>query len=91
MQDREACCSPPSPGMSCVAAIADARFGFVASFFATTMTASSARTRELLGWTPTGPTLVEDILDGPTRATDTGPASDPSPHAVPARARPLTL
>jgi nucleoside-diphosphate-sugar epimerase len=43
---------------------AGAHFGFVASFFATAMTASSARTRELIGWTPTGPTLVEDILGG---------------------------
>jgi nucleoside-diphosphate-sugar epimerase len=39
-------------------------FGFVASFLAMTMTASSERTRELLAWTPTGPTLVEDILAG---------------------------
>jgi hypothetical protein len=39
-------------------------FGFVASFFAQTMTASAARTRELMSWTPTGPTLVEDILGG---------------------------
>ena len=39
-------------------------FGFVASFFAQTMTASAARTRELMFWTPTGPTLVEDILGG---------------------------
>ena len=39
-------------------------FGFVARFFATTMTASSAATRELLAWEPTGPTLIEDILAG---------------------------
>ncbi len=39
-------------------------FGFVAHFFAMTMTASSDLTRELLGWTPTGPSLVEDILAG---------------------------
>lgn len=37
-------------------------FGFVARFFGMDMSASSARTRELLGWTPSGPTLVEDIL-----------------------------
>ncbi|WP_033338256.1 SDR family oxidoreductase [Catenuloplanes japonicus] len=43
---------------------ADAHFGFVASFFGLDMTASSARTRELLDWTPTGPTLIEDILSG---------------------------
>jgi hypothetical protein len=28
------------------------------------MSASSAHTRELLGWTPSGPTLVEDIEAG---------------------------
>jgi nucleoside-diphosphate-sugar epimerase len=39
-------------------------FGFVGRFFATDMSASSARTRELLGWTPSGPTLVEDIEAG---------------------------
>jgi hypothetical protein len=43
---------------------ADDHFGFVAGFFAMTMTASSERTRALLGWTPTGPTLVEDIEAG---------------------------
>ncbi len=43
---------------------AEGHFGFVASFFAMTMTASSERTRELLAWTPTGPTLVEDIEAG---------------------------
>jgi nucleoside-diphosphate-sugar epimerase len=39
-------------------------FGFIGHFFAQTMTASSERTRTLLGWTPTGPTLVEDIVTG---------------------------
>jgi len=39
-------------------------FGFVGSFFGMTMSASSARTRELLAWTPTGPTLTEDIRNG---------------------------
>ncbi len=43
---------------------ADAHFGFVAEFFGLPMAASSARTRELLGWVPTGPTLVEDIRAG---------------------------
>jgi nucleoside-diphosphate-sugar epimerase len=45
-------------------AAADGHFGVVASFFGLDMTASSARTRELLGWTPTGPTLVDDIRAG---------------------------
>ncbi|GAA1963350.1 SDR family oxidoreductase [Amycolatopsis minnesotensis] len=39
-------------------------FGFVARFFGMDMSASSARTRELLTWTPSGTTLVEDILAG---------------------------
>ncbi|MGW4523753.1 SDR family oxidoreductase [Amycolatopsis sp. NPDC004378] len=39
-------------------------FGFVGRFFALDMTASSALTRELLGWAPSGPTLVEDIAAG---------------------------
>ncbi|WIV55887.1 SDR family oxidoreductase [Amycolatopsis nalaikhensis] len=39
-------------------------FGFVGRFFGLDMAASSAITRELLGWTPTGPTLVEDIEGG---------------------------
>ncbi|GAA4485727.1 SDR family oxidoreductase [Actinoallomurus oryzae] len=43
---------------------ADAHFGFVGSFFAKTMTASSEITRSTLSWTPTGPTLAEDIETG---------------------------
>jgi nucleoside-diphosphate-sugar epimerase len=39
-------------------------FGFIGDFFALTMSASSAYTRELLSWEPTGPTLIEDILAG---------------------------
>jgi nucleoside-diphosphate-sugar epimerase len=43
---------------------AGAHFGFVGGFFAQTMTASSELTRAALSWTPTGPTLVEDIEAG---------------------------
>jgi nucleoside-diphosphate-sugar epimerase len=43
---------------------ADAHFGWLARFFGMDVTASSARTRDLLGWTPTGPTLLEDIAGG---------------------------
>lgn len=43
---------------------AGAHFGFVGGFFARTMTASSAITRAALSWTPTGPTLAEDIEAG---------------------------
>ncbi len=39
-------------------------FGFIGRFFGMDMTATAARTRELLGWAPTGPTLIEDILAG---------------------------
>ncbi|WP_181774053.1 SDR family oxidoreductase [Amycolatopsis pittospori] len=39
-------------------------FGFVGRFFGLDMSASSARTRDLLAWTPSGPTLAEDIEAG---------------------------
>ncbi|MHA6619864.1 SDR family oxidoreductase [Pseudonocardia sp. DLS-67] len=39
-------------------------FGFVGGFFGMDMSASSARTRALLPWRPTGPTLIEDIEAG---------------------------
>lgn len=43
---------------------ASAHFGFVGSFFKLSMTGSSERTRELLAWEPSGPTLVNDIMAG---------------------------
>lgn len=39
-------------------------FGFIGRFFALDMSASSRPTRELLDWSPTGPTLIEDIKAG---------------------------
>jgi nucleoside-diphosphate-sugar epimerase len=39
-------------------------FGWIGRFFAMDLSATSARTRELLGWTPTGPTLIEDLGAG---------------------------
>jgi nucleoside-diphosphate-sugar epimerase len=39
-------------------------FGWLGRFFALDMTASSDRTRQQLGWTPTGPTLLEDLDAG---------------------------
>ena len=39
-------------------------FGFIGRFFALDLPASSTRTQELLGWSPTGPTLLEDIAVG---------------------------
>jgi nucleoside-diphosphate-sugar epimerase len=39
-------------------------FGWIGTFFAMDLTATSATTQELLGWTPTGPSLIEDIDRG---------------------------
>ena len=39
-------------------------FGWIGAFFAMDLAATSTATRSLLGWTPTGPTLVKDIEDG---------------------------
>jgi nucleoside-diphosphate-sugar epimerase len=39
-------------------------FGFIGTFFAMDMAATSFATQKLLGWTPTGPTLIEDIDAG---------------------------
>ena len=36
-------------------------FGFIGHFFALDIPASSAKTRERLGWTPTGPGLIDDV------------------------------
>ncbi len=43
---------------------AQAHFGFIGSFFGMDLAASSEGTRALLGWVPTGPTLIEDIDAG---------------------------
>ncbi|RPE78652.1 MULTISPECIES: SDR family oxidoreductase [unclassified Frondihabitans] len=43
---------------------AQAHFGFIGTFFAMNMASSSTLTQELLGWTPTGPTLLDDIAAG---------------------------
>jgi nucleoside-diphosphate-sugar epimerase len=43
---------------------AQQHFGFVGTFFAMDLASSSTITQELLGWTPTGPTLLEDIENG---------------------------
>jgi nucleoside-diphosphate-sugar epimerase len=39
-------------------------FGFIGTFFSMDLVATSAGTRELLGWAPTGPTLIEDLDAG---------------------------
>jgi nucleoside-diphosphate-sugar epimerase len=43
---------------------ASERFGFLGQFVGLDMAASSAITRELLAWEPTGPSLIEDIQSG---------------------------
>ncbi|MCU1479895.1 MAG: 3-beta hydroxysteroid dehydrogenase [Subtercola sp.] len=43
---------------------AQAQFGMIGAFFGMDIPASSALTRELLGWQPTGPTLIEDLDSG---------------------------
>ncbi|WP_188194203.1 SDR family oxidoreductase [Nonomuraea sp. SYSU D8015] len=52
------------PTVSIAPEDAEAHFGWIGRFFGMDLTASSARTQELLGWTPTGPTLFEDIAAG---------------------------
>lgn len=52
------------PVTSITAQQAEARFGFLARFIALDMPASSAITRELLSWEPSGPGLVADLKQG---------------------------
>ena len=44
-------------------------FGWIGAYFTMDLTATSAATRELLGWTPTGPTLIDDLDTGAYSAT----------------------
>jgi nucleoside-diphosphate-sugar epimerase len=39
-------------------------FGWIGTFFGMDLAATSTATRELLGWAPTGPTLIEDLNAG---------------------------
>lgn len=43
-------------------------FGWIGTFFGMDLAATSTATQELLGWTPTGPTLIEDIEVGAYQA-----------------------
>ncbi|AMM22482.1 3-beta hydroxysteroid dehydrogenase [Frondihabitans sp. PAMC 28766] len=52
------------PVESVAPADAEAHFGFLGGFFGMDLAATSSLTQELLGWTPVGPTLVEDIAAG---------------------------
>lgn len=42
----------------------DDHFGWIGQFFAMDLSARSTKTRELLGWTPTGPDLITDLNSG---------------------------
>ncbi len=42
-------------------------FGWIGTFFGMDLAATSTATRELLGWTPAGPTLIEDLDAGAYR------------------------
>jgi nucleoside-diphosphate-sugar epimerase len=52
------------PAESVAPADAETHFGWIGPIFGADRAGSSARTREVLGWTPTGPTLLEDIAAG---------------------------
>lgn len=52
------------PAVSIAPEDADTHFGWIGRFFGLDIAASSVRTQELLGWTPAGPTLFEDIAAG---------------------------
>lgn len=52
------------PTVSIDPADAAEHFGFIGTFFGMDMSGSSAATRGLLGWSPTGPTLLEDLASG---------------------------
>ena len=52
------------PTVSVAPEDAEAHFGWISRFVGLDGAASHARTQELLGWTPTGPTLFEDIAAG---------------------------
>ena len=52
------------PAASVTPEEAENHFGFLARFVGLDIPASSARTRELVGWEPTGPGLIADIDSG---------------------------
>ncbi|MFF4414245.1 SDR family oxidoreductase [Streptosporangium sp. NPDC001559] len=52
------------PVVSIAPESAEEHFGIVGGFFGMDMSASGARTRDLLSWTPTGPALLQDIRSG---------------------------
>ena len=53
-------------------------FGWIDTFFGMDLVATSTMTRELLGWTPTGPILIEDLDAGAYSAHSRGRATRPA-------------
>ncbi|OZB47697.1 MAG: hypothetical protein B7X40_08815 [Cellulomonas sp. 14-74-6] len=45
-------------------------FGWIGTCVGMDLQATRDATRDLLGWTPTGPTLLEDVAAGPERLVD---------------------
>jgi nucleoside-diphosphate-sugar epimerase len=60
------------PVVSVPADEADEHFGWLARFFGSDTVASNTITRELLGWEPTHPTLLEDLAEDHYFRTDAG-------------------
>jgi nucleoside-diphosphate-sugar epimerase len=52
------------PAVSIAPEDAQAHFGWIGWFFGMDLPASSALTQKLLGWTPSGPTLIQDLDAG---------------------------
>ncbi|RSM38841.1 3-beta hydroxysteroid dehydrogenase [Amycolatopsis balhimycina DSM 5908] len=52
------------PVASIPAGDVQAHFGWIGTFFAMDLAATSTATQELLGWTPSGPTLIDDLAAG---------------------------
>jgi hypothetical protein len=52
------------PTVSVAPENAEAHFGWIGHFFGMDIAATSTHTQNLLGWTPSGPTLFEDIAAG---------------------------
>ena len=56
------------PVTSIAAGDVQGHFGWIGTFFGMNLAATSTATRELLGWAPEGPTLIEDLDAGAYRA-----------------------
>jgi hypothetical protein len=52
------------PVASIAAEDVQSHYGWIGGFFGMDLSATSTQTRELLGWTPGGPTLIEDLDAG---------------------------